>query len=85
MVEAEAGLDPAEELEGLTGPKAGPVWVPVGRRAQNEGAVTELVVFFDEVALPQRGAAAEAALAADGARGLEGETGDGAEDFGDGG
>jgi len=40
----------------------------VSSGAQDEGVVAELVVFEVEVALPQRGAVAEAALATDGAR-----------------
>lgn len=82
--EVEAGFDPAEELEGFLGPEVGLVGVSVGRGAQDEGAVAELVVLEGEVALPQRGAVAEAALAAHGARGLEGVAGDGSENLRDG-
>ena len=40
----------------------------MGGGAQDEGIVAELMVFEVEVALPQRGAVAETALASDGAR-----------------
>lgn len=86
LVVGEAGVsfDPAEELEGFTEPEVDAVGVSVGRRAQKEEAVVELAVFVVEVALAEGGAVAEAVLAANGAVGLEGEPGDGAEDGRDG-
>ncbi|CAJ1789383.1 unnamed protein product [Sphenostylis stenocarpa] len=58
--------------------------ISVGRGAQDEDIVAELVVFEVEVALPQRCAVAEAALPANGARRLEGVAGDGVENLCDG-
>lgn len=52
--EAEAGFDPAEELEGFAESEVGPVRVPVSSGAQEEDAVVvELAVFVVEVALSQ--------------------------------